>query len=64
MFNDDLISFPGNLNLFGNIIDGLCLGSDIIALRSKAYTSREIKKVADNQKVFYRVFTVFFVPLF
>lgn len=62
MFNDDLISFPGNLNLFGNIIDGLALGSDIISLRSKIYTSREIKKVTDNKKVFYRFIAILLIP--
>jgi len=62
MFNDDLISFPGNLNLFGNIVDGLALGNDIIALRSKAYTSREIKKVTENKKVFYRFIAILLIP--
>jgi ABC-type uncharacterized transport system involved in gliding motility auxiliary subunit len=63
MFNDDLIANPGNLGLFSNIIDGLTLGNDIIKIRSSVYLMRDIKKVTDNQKVFYRFTTVFLVPI-
>jgi len=63
MFSDNLITNPGNLGLFSNIIDGLTLGNDIIKIRSGAYSSRDIKKVTDNQKVFYRFMTVFLVPI-
>ena len=62
MFNDDLIPNPGNLGLFSNIIDGVTLGNDIVKIRSKTYTSREIKKVSDSQKIFYRFLTIIFVP--
>ena len=63
MFNNDLITNSGNLGLFGNIIDGLCIGSDIITIRAKSYVSRDIRKVSDNQKVLYRFAAVFLVPL-
>jgi len=63
MFNDDLIPNPGNLGLFGNIVDGLTLGDNIIKIRSKSYVSRDIRKVSDRQKVLYRFITVFLVPL-
>jgi len=63
MFNDDLITNSGNLNLFINIIDGLTLGDNIIKIRSKSYVSRDIKRIADIQKIYYRFFTIFLVPI-
>ncbi|MCM8801143.1 MAG: Gldg family protein [Candidatus Omnitrophica bacterium] len=63
MFNDDLIRNQGNLGLFSNIVDGLTLGTEIIQLRTKSYVSRDIKKLSDNQKVFYRFLTIIFVPI-
>lgn len=63
MFNDDLIANPGNLGLFSNIVDGLTLGESIVKIRAKAYVSRDIKKVSDNQKIFYRFITIFLVPI-
>jgi ABC-type uncharacterized transport system involved in gliding motility auxiliary subunit len=63
MFNDDLITNPGNLGLFSNIVDGLTLGESIVKIRAKAYVSRDIKKINDNQKIFYRFITIFLVPL-
>jgi ABC-type uncharacterized transport system involved in gliding motility auxiliary subunit/ABC-type transport system involved in multi-copper enzyme maturation permease subunit len=63
MFNDDLITNPGNLGLFSNIVDGLTLGESIVKIRAKAYASRDIKKVNDNQKIFYRFIAIFLVPL-
>jgi len=63
MFNDDLIANPGNLGLFSNIVDGLTLGESIVKIRAKAYVSRDIRKVNDNQKIFYRFIAIFLVPL-
>jgi hypothetical protein len=63
MFNDDLITNPGNLGLLSNIVDGLSIGSDIITIRSKSYVSRDIKKASDSQKVLYRFVAIFLVPL-
>jgi ABC-type uncharacterized transport system involved in gliding motility auxiliary subunit len=63
MFNDDLMNGPGNLGLFSNIVDGLTLGDRIIKLRSNAYTSRDLKKLTDSQKILYRFLTIPLVPI-
>jgi ABC-type uncharacterized transport system. len=63
MFQDDLLSGAGNLTLFSNIVDGLTLGSDIIKVRASAYFSRELKKISDNGKLFYRFVTILLVPI-
>jgi len=63
MFDDDLITNPGNLGLFGNIVDGLTLGDKIIKIRAKSYSSRALNKLTDNQKVLYRFITIFLIPL-
>jgi ABC-2 type transport system permease protein len=63
MFDDELITSPGNLSLFGNIVDGLTLGDKIVKIRAKSYFSRALKKLTDSQKVFYRFLTIFLVPI-
>ncbi|MEK6568327.1 MAG: hypothetical protein AABZ27_06300, partial [Candidatus Omnitrophota bacterium] len=63
MFTDQLISGAGNLNLFANIVDGLTLGTDIIQIRSNTLTSRELKKLTNPQKAWYKFITIFLVPI-
>jgi len=63
MFSDQLISGPGNLSLFANIVDSSTLGDDLIQIRSKAFVSRDIKKLTDSQKIWYRFIAVAGIPL-
>ncbi|OGW84118.1 MAG: hypothetical protein A3C47_06970 [Omnitrophica bacterium RIFCSPHIGHO2_02_FULL_51_18] len=62
-FGDDVIQNPGNLNLFANIIDGFALGEDLVQIRSKAGVIRDIRKVSNAQKLWFKFFTVFLLPL-
>ena len=63
MFTDQLMSGAGNLNLFANIVDGLTLGTDIIQIRSNTLTSRELNKLTNPQKAWYKFIAVFLVPI-
>jgi len=63
MFSDKLIAVPGNLILFSNIIDGLTLGDDVVRIRSKAAGGRDMKRLSDAQKIFFRFLAIFFMPL-
>ncbi len=63
IFQDDLLANSGNLSLFSNIVDGLTLGNDIIKVRASTYFSRDLNKISDNRKVFYRFVTILLVPL-
>lgn len=63
MFSDKLIVVPGNLILFSNIIDGLTLGDDVVRIRSKVAVGRDMKRLSDTQKIFFRFLAIFFVPL-
>lgn len=63
MFTDDLISTPGNLNFFANIVDGLTLGEDLTLIRSKTPMSRQLKKLTSQQKAFQRFLALLLIPL-
>ena len=63
MFTDQLITGSGNLNLFANIVDGLTLGTEIIQIRSNTLTNRELKKLTNAQKVWYKFTAIFLVPI-
>jgi len=58
-----LISNPPNLNLFANMVDGLALGEDLIQIRAKLQSGRQIKRLTDAQKVGWRFAVVVAVPL-
>ena len=63
MFSDQLISTPGNLGLFANIVDSFTVGDELIQIRSKAFANRNIKKLTDTQKVWFRFIAVGLLPL-
>ncbi|MGE5279177.1 MAG: Gldg family protein [Deltaproteobacteria bacterium] len=63
-FSDPIISNRANLNLFANIVDGLALGDDIIQIRAKTQSGRQIKRLTDAQKALWRFAAVGLVPAF
>ncbi|MDO8662227.1 MAG: Gldg family protein [Candidatus Omnitrophota bacterium] len=63
MFSDQLITGSGNLSLFANIVDSSTLGDDLIQIRSKAFLNRDLKKLTDAQKIWYRFLAVAGIPL-
>jgi len=63
VFSDILIGNQANLNLFANIVDGLALGEDLIQIRAKSQSGRQIKRLNDAQKVGWRFAVVVLVPL-
>lgn len=62
-FSEDLLRNPGNLNFFANAIDGLVLGDDLVQIRSKAALVRDLKPLSNSEKMGYKFFTVFLVPI-
>jgi ABC-type uncharacterized transport system involved in gliding motility auxiliary subunit len=62
-FNEDLIQNPGNINLFANIVDGFSLTEDLVQIRSKSGVVRDIRRLTNTEKIWYKFFTVFLVPL-
>jgi ABC-2 type transport system permease protein len=62
MFIDDLIVNPSNLGLFGNIVDSLTLGDDVVQIRAKTLARRDIKKSSDAERVGWRFFAIALVP--
>lgn len=64
MFDDQMITAsPGNLGIFANIVDSFALGDSLVRIRSKALVNRDIKRLSDIQKVWYRFIAVGLVPL-
>jgi len=63
VFSDILINNPPNLNLFANMVDGLALGEDLIQIRAKMQSGRQINRLTDAQKVGWRFAVVAVVPL-
>ncbi|OGW91105.1 MAG: hypothetical protein A3D28_03250 [Omnitrophica bacterium RIFCSPHIGHO2_02_FULL_63_14] len=63
IFAENLIQNPGNINFFANIVDGYTLGEDLLKIRSKSIVVRDIRKVSNIEKVWYKFFTLVLVPL-
>jgi ABC-type uncharacterized transport system involved in gliding motility auxiliary subunit len=63
MFSDQLIGGPGNLGLFANIVDSFSIGDALIQIRSKSILDRNIKKLTDSQKLWFRFIAVAAIPL-
>ena len=63
VFSDALMGNPPNLNLFANMVDGLALGDDLIQIRAKRQSGRQIKRLTDAQKVGWRFAVLVLVPL-
>lgn len=62
MFDRRLFDKGSHLNLFINSVDVLTLGEDLVKIRSKGMVRYFIKKISTQAKVFWRIFTTFFIP--
>ncbi len=63
MFTDDTIPALSNGPLILNSMDALCLGEELIHVRTKTQVQRFIRDVSQGEKLFWKAFTVFFVPI-
>lgn len=64
MFSDQLIGGgSGNLGLFANIVDSFSIGDELIQIRSKSVLDRNIRKLTDSQKLWYRFIAVAAIPI-
>lgn len=63
MFNDHVITAAGNPLFFLNAIDALTLGEELIDIRSKGKGAEYIDELSSGTKLFYKCFTVIFIPL-
>ncbi|MFQ5647238.1 MAG: Gldg family protein [bacterium] len=63
MFNDNFIEAASNLVLILNSVDALTLGEELINIRGKSQTLRPVGKVSAGQRLFYRFFTIFMMPI-
>jgi ABC-type uncharacterized transport system involved in gliding motility auxiliary subunit len=62
MFDDNLIGAMQNGLLMMNGVDYLAGSQALLSIRAKALTSRVIKPVDAQAKMFWRLFTVLLVP--
>ncbi len=62
-FQKQLVQSGGHLGFFLNAVDVLTLGDALIGVRSKGQVSRAIPKVSAPEKVAWRLFVMFLMPL-
>ena len=63
MFADSAISAFSNATFILNTIDVLCLGEELIHIRTKTQMLRPIKEVSPGERLFWKAFSTFFMPL-
>jgi ABC-type uncharacterized transport system involved in gliding motility auxiliary subunit len=63
MFDDNIIGGAQNSLLLLNAVDYLAGAEELLSIRTKNLTQRYIEQVSAGEKVFYRFFAVFLVPL-
>jgi ABC-2 type transport system permease protein len=63
MFDDSLLGAMQNPLLLLNAADYLAGSRELLSIRSKILTQRVIKPVNQGTKVFWRIFTIFLVPV-
>jgi ABC-type uncharacterized transport system involved in gliding motility auxiliary subunit len=63
-FQKQLMQNGGHLNFFLNAMDVLTLGDALIGVRSKGQVSRMLPKISAPEKVVWRLFVMFLVPVF
>ena len=62
MFSDSSMSAFSNAPFLLNCMDVMCLGDELIHIRTKSQTQRFIREVAPAQRLFWKAFTVFLMP--
>ncbi len=63
MFDDNIVGAMQNPLLLINAADYMAGSQELLSIRSKILTQRVIKPVSQNAKVFWRIITIFLVPL-
>ncbi len=63
MFSDETISALSNAPFLLNAIDVLCLGDELINVRTKTQVQRFISDVSTGERLFWKAFTVLFAPI-
>ena len=62
MFSDSSISAFSNAAFLLNCIDVMCLGDELIHIRTKSQMQRFIREVAPAQRLLWKAFTIFLMP--
>ena len=62
MFSDETISALSNAPFLLNSIDVLCLGDELINVRTKTQVQRFISEVSPGERLFWKIFTILFAP--
>lgn len=63
MFDDNIVGAMQNPLLLMNAVDYLAGSQELLSIRSKILTQRIIKQVDSRGKIFWRLFTIFLVPV-
>ncbi len=63
MFTDTALSALSNATFFLNTMDALCLGPELINIRTKTQVERFIAPVGAKEKLMWKLFATFFAPL-
>ncbi len=63
MFSDTAISAMSNAAFMLNCMDVLCLGDELIHIRNKTQIQRPIREVSPTQRLLWKVFATFFMPI-
>ncbi len=64
MFSDSALSGLSNAAFFLNTMDALCLGPELINIRTKMQLQRFIAPVSSREKLLWKLFAMFAAPLF
>jgi len=63
MFSDSTLTALSNGPLILNCVDVFCLGDELIDIRSKNQIQRLIKEVEPRERLFWKAFTILFIPV-
>ncbi len=63
MFSDSAIMAMGNPVFLLNTVDALSLGEELIHIRNKTQVQRFIRPVSPQEKLAWRIFTIFLMPV-
>ncbi len=63
MFSDTALSALSNATFFLNTMDALCLGPELINIRTKMQMQRFISPLSPRQKLLWKLFAIFGAPM-
>ncbi|RUM87318.1 MAG: hypothetical protein DSZ23_06015 [Thermodesulfatator sp.] len=64
MFSDSALSALSNAAFFLNSMDALCLGPELINIRTKMQLQRFISPLSAREKLLWKLFAIFSAPVF